>query len=166
MRHGNKVKKLQRRKPVRDLLIGGLIVSLIEHRRIRTTLAKAKALRPFAERMLTIGKKAVAANEGRTDTNKDTPAALHFRRQAIAKLYNNVKAVQTLVNDIAPAHKERQGGYTRIVKLGQRRSDSAPMAIIEWVDTPKTLGAVTVAEGDEATPAVIDAEEVKADAAK
>ena len=153
MRHRNKVKKLQRRKPVRDLLIAGLIVSLIEHRRIRTTLAKAKALRPFAERMLTLGKKACAANEGRTDTNKDTPVALHFRRQAISKLKNNVGAVKTLINELAPAHKARLGGYTRIVKLGQRRSDAAPMAFIEWVDTPKPLGQVVTVGADDAAEA-------------
>ena len=154
MRHKNKVKKLQRRKPVRDALIANLIVSLIEHRRIRTTLAKAKALRPFAERMLTLGKKANVANEGREDTAKDTPAALHFRRQAIAKLRNNVKAVRTLINEIAPAHKERRGGYTRIYKLGQRRTDSAPMAFIEWVDTPRPLNAgVAPTEGADETVA-------------
>ena len=150
MRHRNKVKKLQRRKPVRDALIANLIVSLIEHRRIRTTLAKAKALRPFAERMLTLGKKAVVANQGREDTNKDTPNALHYRRQALGKLRNNVPAVRTLINELAPAHLERKGGYTRIMKLGQRRSDSAPMAFIEWVDTPRPLGpTVTVGAADE-----------------
>jgi len=149
MRHGRKTIKLQRNQDHRDALIANLIVSLIEHHRIKTTLAKAKAVRPFAEKILTLGKRAVVANAGQTD-GKDTPTALHCRRLAVAKLDGNKGAVKKLFGEIAPASKDRVGGYTRITKLGQRRTDSAPMAFIEWVDTPKVLIAPVVAEAAEA----------------
>ena len=154
MRHGVKTKKLQRKASHRKALIANLIVSLIEHRRIRTTLAKAKALRPFAEKVLTIGKKALVANASREDATKDSPRALHLRRLAIAKLDGNRTAVAKLFSEIAPASKDRAGGYTRITKLGQRRSDSAPMAYIEWVDLPKPLKVVEAAapEAEAETP--------------
>jgi len=151
--------------------LSNLIVSLIEHRRIRTTVAKAKAVRPLAEKILTLGKKALLANEGRTDVTKDTPKALHLRRLAIAKLDNNVKAVRILFSEIAPAHKDRAGGYTRITKLGQRRSDAAPMAYIEWMDTPKPLKVIEAAAPAEAevvaeeAPAPVAAEEAAPEAA-
>ncbi len=138
MKHGRKTIKLQRNQDHRDALISNLIVSLIEHKRIKTTLAKAKAVRPFAEKILTLGKRAVIANAKQTD-GKDTPTALHCRRLAVAKLDGNKGAVKKLFSEIAPASKDRVGGYTRITKLGQRRTDSAPMAFIEWVDTPKIL---------------------------
>lgn len=170
MRHRVRTTKLGRTKKHRQALISNLIVSLIEHKRIRTTVAKAKALRPHAEKMLTLGKKALAANEGREDTTKDTPRALHLRRLAIARLRNNKDAVRTLFNEIAPAHKDRAGGYTRITKLGQRRTDAAPMAIIEWVDTPKPAKEiVTVADEPEvieAAPAEESAPEEKPKAKK
>lgn len=150
MRHRLKTTKLQRRPAHRKALLSNLIVSLIEHRRIRTTVAKAKAVRPLAEKMLTLGKKALVANEGRSDLTNDTPKALHYRRLAIAKLDNNVKAVRILFSEIAPAHKDRAGGYTRITKLGQRRSDAAPMAYIEWMDTPKPLKVFEAAAPAEA----------------
>ena len=149
MRHGRKTIKLQRNQDHRDALIANLIVSLIEHHRIKTTLAKAKAVRPFAEKILTLGKRAVVANAGQTD-GKDTPTALHCRRLAVAKLDGNKGAVKKLFGEIAPASKDRVGGYTRITKLGQRRTDSAPMAFIEWVDTPKILVAPVVSQADEA----------------
>ncbi len=126
MKHGRKIVKLQRKQDHRDALLMNLVCSLVEHRRIRTTLAKAKALRPFAEKMLTLGK-------------RDT---LHARRTAIAYLRHK-SVVKKLFEEIAPASKDRVGGYTRITKLGQRRSDSAPMAFIEWVDAyvPKAPAA-------------------------
>ena len=96
--------------------------SLIEHGRITTTLAKAKAVRPLAEKMVTLAKR----------------GGLHARRRALALLHNNstrtVKAVGKLFAEIAPRSAARNGGYTRVVKLGPRSSDSAPMAFIEWVD--------------------------------
>jgi large subunit ribosomal protein L17 len=126
MKHGRKTIKLQRKQDHRDALLMNLVISLIEHRRIRTTLAKAKAVRPFAEKMVTLGK----------------VGTLHARRNAVSYLrHKNV--VKKLFEEIAPASKDRAGGYTRITKLGQRRSDSAPMAYIEWVDAfvPKAAAA-------------------------
>tara|TARA_R110002049_G_scaffold107580_1_gene255345 strand:+ start:260 stop:745 length:486 start_codon:yes stop_codon:yes gene_type:complete len=117
MRHQRKTVKLQRTASHRNALLANLTCSLIEHKRIRTTLAKAKALRPYAEKMVTLGKR----------------GDLHARRLAVAYLHQQ-DAVRKLFDDIAVASKDRQGGYTRITKLGQRRSDSAPMAFIEWVD--------------------------------
>ena len=92
---------------------------MIEHQRIKTTLAKAKAVRPLAEKMVTLGKK----------------GSLHARRTALAVLRQK-GAVKKLFDDIAPRSASRNGGYTRIVKLGARKSDSAPVAFIEWVDAP------------------------------
>ena len=121
MRHRCKTVKLQSNKAHREAMLRNLASSLIEHRRINTTLAKAKALRPFAEKLVTLGK---------TNT-------LHSRRRALSLLGSNKlaqRSVQTLFDEIAPASESRNGGYCRIIKLGQRKSDSAPMAIIEWVD--------------------------------
>lgn len=132
MRHRSKTVKLQRNKAHRESLMRNLASSLIEHRQITTTLAKAKALRPFAESLVTLGKK----------------NTLHSRRRAITLLGSNQlaqRSTKVLFEEIAPASAERPGGYCRIIKLGQRRSDSAPMALIEWVDA-----SVTSAETAEA----------------
>lgn len=122
MRHRRKTVKLGRTAEHRDALLANQACSLIEHGRIKTTLAKAKAVRPLAEKMVTLAKR----------------GNLHARRRALALLRNNsertAKAVVKLFSEIGPRSAERQGGYTRIVKLGQRPSDSAPMAYIEWVD--------------------------------
>ena len=117
MRHQKKTIKLGRTADHRKALLANQVCSLIQHQRIKTTLAKAKAVRPLAERMVTLGKK----------------GSLHARRTALATLRQKT-AVKKLFDDIAPRSAERNGGYTRIVKLGQRKSDSAPMAFIEWVD--------------------------------
>jgi large subunit ribosomal protein L17 len=117
MRHRMKTVKLQRDAAHRKALLANLACSLIEHRRIRTTLAKAKALRPYAEKLVTLAKR----------------GDLHARRLAVGTLRQK-DAVKKLFEEIAPASKDRNGGYIRITKLGQRVSDSAPMAFIEWVD--------------------------------
>lgn len=129
MKHGRKIVKLQRKQDHRDALLMNLTCSLIEHRRIRTTLAKAKALRPYAEKLVTLGKR----------------GTLHARRTALSSLRHK-DMVKKLFEEIAVASKDRVGGYTRITKLGQRRSDSAPMAYIEWVDAyvPKAAAAPVV----------------------
>jgi large subunit ribosomal protein L17 len=119
MRHTKKTIKLGRKSEHRNLLLANQVCSLIEHSRIRTTLAKAKAVRPFAERMVTLGK--------RND--------LHARRLAFSFLRQK-EAVRKLFADVAPRAGSRQGGYVRIIKLGPRNSDSALMAYIEWVDQP------------------------------
>jgi len=118
MRHQKKTVKLGRSQAHRDSLLANQVCSLIIHQRIRTTLAKAKAARPLAEKMVTLGKK----------------GTLHARRTAAAYLHQPA-AVKKLFDEIAPRSASRAGGYTRIVKLGPRKSDSAPMAVLEWVDT-------------------------------
>src|SRR5215510_4753519 len=117
MRHKKKTIKLGRTAEHRKALLANQVCSLIEHQRIKTTLAKAKAVRPLAEHMVTLGKN----------------GSIHARRTALATLRQK-SAVKKLFDDIAPRSAERNGGYTRIVKLGQRKSDSASMAFIEWVD--------------------------------
>ena len=117
MRHRRNTTKLKRTASHRRALLANLACSLIDHGKIRTTLGKAKALRPVAEKLITLAK--------RDD--------LHSRRLAIAFLRQK-ETVQKLFSETAPASKERQGGYCRITKLGPRTSDAAPMAIIEWVD--------------------------------
>jgi large subunit ribosomal protein L17 len=117
MRHQKKTIKLGRKAEHRKALLANQVCSLITHQRIKTTLAKAKAVRPLAERMVTLGKK----------------GSIHARRTAFATLRQK-DAVKKLFDDIAQRSAERNGGYTRIVKLGRRKSDSAPMAFLEWVD--------------------------------
>lgn len=119
MRHRNKTAKLQRNATQRRALLSNLACSLIEHGRIRTTLAKAKALRPLAEKLVTLGKR----------------GDLHARRQAVAFLRQK-DVVKKLFSEVAPLCADRQGGYCRITKLGARMTDSAQMAYIEWVDLP------------------------------
>ena len=117
MRHQKKTIKLGRTSEHRKALLANQVCSLIEHQRIRTTLAKAKAARPLAEKMVTLGKK----------------GSLHARRTAFAVLRQK-DAVKKLFDEIAPRTADRHGGYTRIVRLGQRKSDAAPIAYLEWVD--------------------------------
>ena len=117
MRHQKKTIKLGRTAEHRKALLANQVCSLIEHERIKTTLAKAKAVRPLAEKMVTLGKN----------------GSIHARRTALAVLRQK-NAVKKLFDNIAPRTATRNGGYTRIVKLGQRKSDSASVAFIEWVD--------------------------------
>ena len=143
MRHQRNTPKLGRKEGHRKSLLANQVCSLIEHSRIKTTLAKAKAVRPLAEKMVTLGKK----------------KTLHARRTALAVL-RQADAVAKLFNDVAPRAAERKGGYTRIVKLGMRKSDAAEMAFIEWVD-----GAVTVeVAAPEPKPAAKKAAKPKAEA--
>ena len=122
MRHQKKTIKLGRTSEHRKALLANQVCSLIEHQRIRTTLAKAKAARPLAEKMVTLGKK----------------GSLHARRTAFAVLRQKT-AVKKLFDEIAPRTADRHGGYTRIVRLGQRKSDAAPVAYLEWVDAATLL---------------------------
>lgn len=117
MRHRKKTTKLGRKTEHRIATLASLAESLIEHNRIQTTLAKAKAVRPVAEKLVTLGKK----------------GEIHHRRLARARLHTT-GAVKKLFEDIAPRFKDRPGGYTRILKLGRRRGDASEMALIEWVD--------------------------------
>jgi len=130
-------------------MLANLVCSLIKHKRVTTTVAKAKAARSVAEKLVTLGKR----------------GTLHDRRRAAARLHQE-DVVKILFNEIAPAQKDRRGGYTRIIRLGQRQGDAAQRAILEWVD----LGVVTEAPakeapGKEAKPAASKTE-AKAEAAK
>jgi large subunit ribosomal protein L17 len=120
MRHLKRTAKLGRKGEHRNLMLANLVCSLIMHRRVVTTLAKAKAAQPVAEKMVTLGKS----------------GTLHDRRLAAARLHQE-NVVRILFNDIVPTQKERHGGYTRIVKLApRRRGDAGEQAILEWVDVP------------------------------
>lgn len=118
MRHHNNVRKFGRKKNQRVALIRGLALSFFRHGSIKTTEAKAKELRPYVEKMIT------KAMEG----------TINARRLLLAKLMNNEKELNILINEVAPKYKGRNGGYTKIVKLPQRKSDGAPMAVISLVD--------------------------------
>ena len=122
MRHQKKTVKLGRTAEHRKALLANQVCSLIEHQRNKTTLAKAKAVRPLAEKMVTLGKQ----------------GSLHARRTALAVLRQK-NAVKKLFDDIAPRSADRNGGYTRIIRLGIRKSDSAPVAFLEWVDAPRVI---------------------------
>jgi len=129
MIHQKKTVKLGRTAEHRKALLANQVCSLIEHHRIKTTLAKAKAVRPLAEKMVTLGKN----------------GSLHARRTALAVLRQK-NAVKKLFDDIAPRSAERKGGYTRIIKLGVRKSDAAKVAFLEWVDAPLVVEEPVVEE--------------------
>ena len=117
MRHHNANRKFGRSSNQRHALLKGLAASLITHGRIMTTEAKAKELRPNVEKMVTKAKNPTLA----------------ARRLLLSGFYNNEAVVTKLISDIAPRYTERAGGYTRIIKLTQRKSDASPMAVIEFV---------------------------------
>ena len=117
MRHGNKGRRFNRTASHRKAMFANLAQALITHEQIVTTLPKAKDLRPVVETLVTLGK-----NGG-----------LPERRQAIAQI-RNVDVVKKLFDVLAPRYKERNGGYLRVLKAGFRYGDSAPMAVIEFVD--------------------------------
>src|SRR5919201_807273 len=117
MRHQRAGRKLGRDHAHRKALYANLTGSLIEHGRIRTTLAKAKEVRPIAEQMVTVGRR----------------GDIHARRQALAFLRTQ-EVVHRLFSEVAPRFRERPGGYTRIVKLGPRQGDAAEMVYLELVD--------------------------------
>ena len=116
MRHHNSVRKLSRETGQRRALLRSLAESLVVHGKIKTTEAKAKELRPFIEKLVTKGK-------------DDTLAS---RRVLISRL-GSPEVVKKMIDDFSKKYKERNGGYTRIVKLGQRGGDASPMALIEFV---------------------------------
>jgi large subunit ribosomal protein L17 len=135
MRHLKRTAKLGRTSEHRNAMLANLVCSLIEHKRVTTTLAKAKAARSVAEKMVTLGKK----------------GTVHHRRLVVARLHQEA-AAKILFKDIAPAFKDRRSGYTRIIKLGQRNGDAAQRAILEWVDTVVSAAPVEAAPAAEASP--------------
>jgi large subunit ribosomal protein L17 len=141
MRHLKRTAKLGRTSEHRNAMLANLVCSLIKHKRVTTTAAKAKAARSVAEKMITLGKR----------------GTIHDRRLAAARLHQE-DAVRILFNEIAPTQKERRGGYTRIVRLDRRLGDAAERAILEWVDMP--VATETAAE------AAAPAQEAKAAEAK
>jgi len=117
MRHKMHGRKLNRTSSHRKALFANMAVALIKHEQIRTTLPKAKALRPVVEKLVTLGKR----------------GDLHARRLLISKT-RDAKTASKLIDTLAPRYEERTGGYLRVLKAGFRNGDNAPMAIIEFVD--------------------------------
>ncbi|MGE0117689.1 MAG: 50S ribosomal protein L17 [Dongiaceae bacterium] len=141
MRHGLSGRKLGRASGHRRALFANLAASLIKHEQIKTTLPKAKDLRPYVEKLVTLGKR----------------GDQHARRQAYAVLRNEA-ATSKLFGPLAERYKERKGGYTRVLKAGFRYGDMAPMAVIEFVDRDpeakgKDSGPVQTAEQETADAA-------------
>ena len=170
MRHSKRRHVLGVSGPHRSAMMGNLAVALITHGRIETTLAKARALRPFIEKVITLAKKAEKAN--------DAARKLHFRRLAIARVRDK-KAVALLFDERVSEFTERNGGYTRIYKLGQRVGDAAEMALIELIDgndegyekpkkkaakkaTKKKAAKKTAPKADDSAAAEADAPEAEA----
>ncbi len=147
MRHLKRTAKLGRTSEHRNAMLANLVCSLIKHKRVTTTLAKAKAARSVAEKMVTLGKS----------------GTIHDRRLAVARLHQE-DAAKILFNEIAPAFKERNGGYTRIIKMNQRQGDAATRAILEWVDfTPVAETPTEAAPAGETKPAEGNPPETKAE---
>jgi large subunit ribosomal protein L17 len=117
VRHSKKRNKLSRTSAHREALLTNLSKQLIEHERIETSQAKAKAVKPEVEQLITLAKR----------------GDLHARRQALSSLHNDKFIVHKLFDEVAPRYATRPGGYTRIVKLGPRRSDSTEMVYLELV---------------------------------
>jgi len=147
MRHLKRTAKLGRTFEHRNAMLANLVCSLIKKKRVTTTLAKAKAARSVADKMITLGK----------------TGTVHARRLAAARLRQQARSlfkskaerlkwrasedvVRILFEDLAPLFKERKGGYTRIIRLGQRPGDAAQMAILEWVESPTAAEPVKTEE--------------------
>lgn len=136
MRHRKRTAKLGRTGTHRNAMLANLVCSLIQHKRVTTTLAKAKAARPVAEKMVTLGK------SGTIHDRRLAAARLRYHsprmlksKELVAQAHQN-DVIRILFNEIAPAFKERRGGYTRIVKLHPRQGDASDVAILEWVEMP------------------------------
>jgi len=117
MRHGKVYRKLNRTAEHRRAMFANMAAALIKHEQIVTTLPKAKELRPIVEKLVTLGKR----------------GDLHARRQAVSEI-RDVPMVKKLFDVLGPRYKTREGGYTRVLKAGFRHGDSAPVAVIEFVD--------------------------------
>lgn len=155
MRHLKRTAKLGRTGEHRNAMLANLVCSLIRHKRVETTLAKAKAARPVAEKMVTLGKRGTLHSRRlATSRLKYADRKMHASKDENAKFWKN-DVIRILFEEIAPTMKERQGGYTRIIKLGQRRGDAAQLAILEWVD------AVAPAAAEVEAPAAAETAEEK-----
>jgi large subunit ribosomal protein L17 len=141
MRHGNAHRKLNRRPEHRRAMFANMAAALIKHEQIVTTLPKAKDLRPLVEKLITLGKR----------------GDLHARRQAVAQI-GDLPMVRKLFDVLGPRYRDRNGGYTRVLKAGFRYGDSAPVAVIELVDRDTAAkgadsGATAETTAEETTPA-------------
>jgi len=142
MRHRKRTAKLGRTGQHRNAMLANLVCSLIKHKRVATTLAKAKAARSVAEKMLTLGKAGTIHARRLAAARLRHPArTLHQSKAEREAWRQNEDVVRILFEDLAPGFKERNGGYTRIVKLGQRQGDAAQRAILEWVEFSGPAGA-------------------------
>ena len=133
MRHGIKGRKLNRTTSHRKAMFANMAAALVKHEQIVTTLPKAKELKPFVEKLVTLGKKGTLAS----------------RRQAIATMRDEAQ-VQKLFDTLADRYKDRSGGYTRVLKAGFRYGDNAPMAVIEFIDRDES------AKGQDSGPTMFD----------
>jgi large subunit ribosomal protein L17 len=147
VRHQRTGKKLGRDSSHRRALYANLTAELIEHERIKTTVTKAKAVKPIAEQMITLGRR----------------GDMHARRQAVAFL-GSKDIVHKLFSELGPRYAERPGGYSRIIRLGPRPGDAAEMVYLELVDTPLVFKSRMPEEGPEAEAAAVPAEEPEAEA--
>jgi len=141
MRHLCRTAKLGRTGEHRNAMLANLVCSLIKHGRVTTTLAKAKAARPVAEKMVTLGKSGTLHDRRLAAARLRQQARSHFKGTSKYKAApvraawrQNEDVVHILFDEIAPVFKERSGGYTRIIRLEQRRGDAAQRAILEWVE--------------------------------
>lgn len=124
MRHRKRTVKLGMKSQHRRAVLANLVCSLITHREITTTVARAKEVRRWADKMVTLAK----------------AGTLHDRRKALAFLRQK-KAVKKLFTEIGPQHSDRRGGYTRIIRVGRRNGDAADMAIVQWTGTVAAAAA-------------------------
>src|SRR2546421_419826 len=147
MRHRKRTAKLGRTGEHRNAMLANLVCSLIKHKRVTTTLAKAKAARPVAEKMVTLGKAGSIHARRLAAARLRHPARTLHRSKAEREAWRKSEdVVRILFDELAPAFKERNGGYTRVVKLGPRRGDAAPRAILEWVDFTAPAAETVAAE--------------------
>ena len=152
MRHQKRTAKLGRTSEHRNAMLANLVCSLITHKRITTTLAKAKAARPVAEKMVSLGKRGtiharrLAASRLKYNSRRMLPS-----KAEVAKARQH-DVIRVLFDEIAPAYKDRSGGYTRIIKMHQRQGDAAALAILEWVDLSVPAATTQVATTNPATP--------------
>jgi len=170
MRHLKSTAKLGRTFEHRNAMLANMVCSLIKHKRVITTLAKAKAVRPVAEKMVSLGKR------GSLQARRLAAARLHAQGPTVQltkeqrrKWRQQEDVVRILFDEIAPAFKERNGGYTRIIKMEQRPGDAAQRAILEWVAefvtaAPAAEEAKPGAEAKSAEPAKEEAAGKKAEA--
>ncbi len=171
MRHLKRTAKLGRTGTHRNAMLANMVCSLIKHKRITTTLAKAKAARSVAEKILTLGK------SGTLHDRRLVTARLHAHGRSLKlskeeqkKWRENDDVVRILFEELAPLFKDRRGGYTRIIKLGgtqgrwagQRQGDSAQLAILEWIELPQTVEETAPTEEPEKKEDAKDVKEAKA----